>query len=265
MSDVAGVHAEKHEFALHVESLSLLIQKKGPGDSLIFSDEKLFHRMMTVLRLRIGDACVFFDQKVYITAVLKTCVGKKEVHVEIQTVQLTTILRPKITFLLPVLKRDDYEAALYALAEIGVNSIQLVFTHKTGNQWSGNRDTERARRILIAAAEQSKNFAYPTLKTPISLQEALKEYDEGGDKTVKVFFDPTGSRFFDVAQTLYSKQPEHVLLLVGPEGDLTVEEKKMVCANNFIFCALTPTILRAVHAATLAAGSVRSLLVSVLC
>ncbi|HLW72566.1 MAG TPA: RsmE family RNA methyltransferase [Candidatus Babeliales bacterium] len=265
MSDVVGVHAEKHEFALHVESLSLLIQEKDPGDSLIFSDEKLFHRMMTVLRLRIGDTCIFFDQKIYITAVLRAFVGKKEVHVEIQIVQLTTVLHPKITFLLPVLKRDDYESALYALAETGVNTIQLVFTHKTENQWSGSRDSERARRILIAAAEQSKNFAYPTLKTPVFLQEALKEYDESGDKTVKIFFDPMGSRFFDVAQTLYSKQPEHILLFVGPEGDLTIEEKKMVRTHNFIFCALTPTILRAVHAATLAAGSVRSLLVSVLC
>ena len=73
-----------------------------------------------------------------------------------------------------------------------------------------------------------------------------------------------GRKIFDVMQTLHSAQPEHVLLLVGPEGDLNLEEKKMVQANNFIFCALTPTIMRAMQAAAFAASFVRSLLVSAL-
>jgi len=260
MDDV-GAYKEKHEFALSVELLSLLIQKKGSGDSVIFSDDKLFHRIVTVLRLRIGDTCVFFDREIFITATIIAFVGKKQVHITIQSVQSTTALHPKITFLLPLLKRDDLESALYSLAEVGVNTIQLVSTQKTGNQWSRDRDNERIQRIIIAAAEQSKNFAYPHVKAPISLQAALKEYS---DAAAKIFFDPKGRKFFDVMQTLHSAQPEHVLLLVGPEGDLNLEEKKMVQTNNFIFCALTPTIMRATQAAAFAAGFVRSLLVSAL-
>ena len=257
MSDTV-VHKDKHEFAVYKESLSLLIHKKSPGSSIIFSDDKLFHRITTVLRLRVGDTCVFFDQEMYIRCIIQAFVGKKQIHVEIESAHPTTALRPHVTFLLPVLKRDDYETALYALTEVGVNSIQLVFTQKTGNGWSGDRDNDRAQRILIAAAEQSKNFAYPQLKAPISLEAALKEYNVA---SAKLFFDPQGKHFFDVMQTLHDKQPEKVVLLIGPEGDLTSEEKKMVLANNFIFCALTPTIMRAVQAAALAAGFVRSLLV----
>lgn len=258
MSNIAAAHKEKHEFALHIQSLSLLIQKKGPGSTVIFSDEKLFHRMVTVLRLRVDDTSVFFDQAIFITATIVAFVGKKQVHVVIKTIQPTTCLQPKVTFLLPMLKRDDYEAALYALTEVGVNYIQLVFTQKTGNQWAGNRDSERAQRILISAAEQSKNFAYPQLLAPVSLEVALKQ---NSGAAVKLFFDPEGELFFDVMQTVHNSQPEHVLLLVGPEGDLSLEEKKIVRTNGFIFCALTPTIMRAVQAAALAAGFVRSLLV----
>ena len=261
MNDSAEIHKQKHEFALYRESLSLLVHKKVPGNSIIFSDEKLFHRMMTVLRLRIGDGCVFFDRDTFVTAVVQAFVGKKQVHIEMRSIHSTAVLHSNITFLLPLLKRDDYEAALYALAEVGVNSIQLVFTQKTGNQWSGSRDSERAERILIAAAEQSKNFAYPQLHAPVSLEVALKKNAAAG---TKIFFDPQGERLFDVMKTLHSNQPKSVLLLVGPEGDLSLEEKKMVQANNFIFCALTPTIMRAVQAAALAAGFVRSLLVSAL-
>jgi 16S rRNA (uracil1498-N3)-methyltransferase len=258
------IHKEKHEFALCVESLSLLLQKKNSGNSVIFSDDTLFHRMVTVLRLQVGDTCVFFDRDVFIKALITTFVGKKQVHVTIQSIQPTIVLYPKITFLLPLLKRDDLESALYALTEVGVNTIQLISTQKSGAQWSQQRDNERIARIVIAAAEQSKNFAYPHVKAPISLQAALKEYNDGGDTTTKIFFDPEGRKIFDVMQVLHGAQPKHILLLVGPEGDLNLEEKKLVQVNNFTFCALTPTIMRATQAAAFAAGFVRSLLVSAL-
>lgn len=260
MNDNA-VYKDKHEFALYQKSLSLLIHQKVAGNSLLFTDEKLFHRMMTVLRLRSEDGCIFFDREHYIIVRIEAFVGKKQVHVVIESIHVTSILYPNVTFLLPMLKRDDYETALYGLTEVGVTTIQLVFTQKTGNQWSGERDSDRAQRILIAAAEQSKNFAYPYVKAPISLDAALKECTT---VPTKIFFDPQGELFFDVMHTLHDKQPEQVVLLIGPEGDLTAEEKKMVRANSFIFCALTPTIMRAVQAAALAAGFVRSLLVQAL-
>ena len=177
-----------------------------------------------------------------------------------QSKQLTTALRPTVTFLLPLLKRDDFEGALYSLAEIGVNSIQLVATHKTHTSWSDERDGERARRILIAAAEQSKNYAMPELKAPVALDKALQAMNM--TDSTKIFFDPLGESFFAVMSALHGNQPDHIVLLIGPEGDLTAQEKEMVHQKGFIFCALTPTIVRAVQAAALGAGLVRSLFVS---
>lgn len=252
------VHKDKHVFALYKESLSLLIQEKGAGDDLVITDETMLHRMVHILRLRSNDEFIFFDKDMYINATVVAFIGKKQIHLAIQSVHATIILRPQVTFLLPMLKREDYEAALYALTEVGVNTIQLIFTQKTGHKWSGERDEDRAQRIIIAAAEQSKNFAYPQLLAPISLEAALKKY---GDYATKLFFDPQGKHFFDVMHTLHTSKPEQVLLLIGPEGDLSLEEKEMVRLHDFIFCALTPTIVRAVQAATLAAGFIRSLLV----
>lgn len=259
MNGKALSNKERHEFALFVESLSALIQEKSSDSSFIVSDEKLLHRMVHVLRLSIDDTCIFFDRTIYVSVLIKAFVGKKQIHATITSKKKIQFLQPTITFLLPLLKRDDYESALYALAELGVNTIQLVFTQKTGYQWAGSRDKERAERILISAAEQSKNFAYPDLQEPISLEAALKKYDV---VSTKIFFDPTGKNFFDVMKTLQNSNPEDVLLLIGPEGDLRLEEKKMVQIHDFIFCALTPTVVRAVQAAALGAGFVRSLLVS---
>ena len=257
MNGKAVGNKEKHEFALFVESLSVLVCKSGSGSNVTLSDEKLLHRMVNVLRLRIDDQCVLFDRHIHASVTIVAFVGKKQVSVTVQSVQKTVFLQPTITFLLPLLKREDYESALYALAEVGVSTIQLVFTQKTAHHWAGAKDSDRAQRILIGAAEQSKNFAYPELKEPMSLEAALKKYSA---VCTKVFFDPEGQPLFDVMQKLHSNRADDVLLLVGPEGDLNLEEKKMVQVNDFIFCALTPTIVRAVQAAALGAGFVRSIL-----
>jgi RsmE family RNA methyltransferase len=56
------------------------------------------------------------------------------------------------------------------------------------------------------------------------------------------------------------KRAGATVLFVGPEGDLTDQEKVLLKQNGFIFCALTPTILRACEAIALGAGVVRSIL-----
>lgn len=256
MNSKAVENKEKHEFALHVESLSLLLQKKQAGESVVFSDEKMAHRIANVLRLKVDDQCILFDRYMHTSVIIEAFIGKKSLSVTIQSIQKNSTLQPTITFLLPVLKRDDYEAALYALAEVGVNVIQLVFTQKTPHQWAGKRDRDRAERILIAAAEQSKHFAYPEIKEPIALSAALENYDT---THVKLFFDPEGKKLFDVMHKVRDTKTKDIVLLVGPEGDLNLEEKKLVQMNNFVFCALTPTIMRAVQAASLGAGIVRSI------
>lgn len=249
------VSPEKHEFALFVESLSLLIQQKKIGDNIILSDESLIHRMVHILRLKIGDACILFDKYMNILVVIDELASKKKISIAIQSIEKNEVLKPTIIFLLPLLKRDDYEAALYNLAEVGVNIIQLIFTEKTTHQWN-SRDMDRAQRILTVAAEQSKNFTYPEIKQPITLIQALEEYET---IDTKLFFDPKGKLLFDVMNTVYAGKIKNILLLVGPEGDLTIEEKRIIRLKDFIFCALTPTTIRAVQAAALGAGFVRSL------
>ena len=52
----------------------------------------------------------------------------------------------------------------------------------------------------------------------------------------------------------------NIVLMVGPEGDLMGDEKAYLNGNGFVFCQLTPTILRAQQAVTVSVGALRSLL-----
>jgi len=249
----------KHLFAFHIPSLSLLLPAHSDGEKnqLIISDPTIFHRLVNVLRMNSTDECIIFDGIMHALVKIEHVIGKKQLVFLVQSIEPTYHLMPSITFLLPVLKRDNFEEAVYALAELGVTIIQPVFTDKTSHQWT-QKDSERAQKIIIAAAEQSKNFAYPQLKKPIFLKEALQQQVSS---CLKLFFDPQGKNFFDVVQSLYNTQPQQIVLLIGPEGDLNNEEKIIVHHNNFISCALTSTIIRSTQAAILGAGFVRSFFV----
>ncbi len=51
------------------------------------------------------------------------------------------------------------------------------------------------------------------------------------------------------------------MAVIGPEGDLTKEEKAYLKEQGFLFCALTPTVLRAQQAVALGLGILRSYLI----
>lgn len=245
---------EKHEFAVYIPQLSTSVDQLIVGDEYIISDENIYHRIVHVLRLEVNDVSVFFDQFYSVRCKMIMFKGKKQIISIIMDKKINIQLMPKITVLVPVLKRDDFEQALYALAAVGVTTIQCIETKKIStNRWQA-KDLERLQRIIIAAAEQSKNFNFPELRPPVSLDSVLCDI-----KGKKIFFDCDGESLREVVNTLSHDVAQEFILLVGPEGDLTSEEKDKVRQAGFIFCALTPTVLRSVHALFLGAGTMRSL------
>src|SRR5579872_90696 len=161
--------ATKHEFAIYVPELSKYLKQ----DKLVLQDPEVVLRVSSVLRLQLGEICLLFDRTMHVRCLIKA-VQKKTIEFQILFQQQNIVLKPQITCLLPLLKRDDLEVALYSAVELGANFVQLVLTEKVQRAWGGTKEFERLQRIMIAAAEQSKNFAIPELHAPLRLQEALR-------------------------------------------------------------------------------------------
>ena len=149
--------------------------------------EKLHQSLVRVLRLRSGDAVILFDRICHVRFILQEQQGKMRIRGVMHTKKANAILHPSITFLLPLLKRDDCSAALYSLTEIGVNEVRLVTTQKVQRAWGGQAELTRLQRVMVAS------------------------------------------------------------------------EKKIIKNAGFIFCALTPTILRATQATAVGDGVARSI------
>lgn len=237
--------ANKHEFALFFKELSL---HKGKA-AFAVTDAALVQRIISVLRLSKGESLVLFDTSVHVDCTLEA-LDKKQIIFAAHEWGQNRIITPEVTVLLPVLKRDALDAAIYSCTALGASAIQLLTTAKT-RAWGGAKELERLQRVVIAAAEQSKNFNFPVVYEPSDILDALQHY---GSIETKLFADVNGVSLPGLlAKTDFSKP---LLICVGPEGDLTSEEKEVI-KNSFTFCALTVTILRAEQALALLLGTVR--------
>jgi len=216
------------------------------------SDKTLIQRLIRVLRIQPDEEFILFNQQEHIYCSLVTA-DQKSMTLRIIKKEKNTILTPHITVLLPVLKRAALEEALYLVTELGAQEIQLITTDKTTKQQS--LDIERAQRIVIAAAEQSKQFAFPQVIQPIPLDTALKNC-----KKPLLIADIQGKSIGTYIPLL--KKQTALTLLVGPEGDFSQSEYELFAriADNGYHCTLTPTILRSEHAIALLVGIVRSML-----
>jgi 16S rRNA U1498 N3-methylase RsmE len=89
------------------------------------------------------------------------------------------------------------------------------------------------------------------------LEEVLKQVSLS---TPFLFADPEGLPLFEVVQQVCARKPHEVIIMVGPEADLTSAEKTLLKEYKATFCGLTPTVLRAHQAVGLLAGVLRATL-----
>ena len=247
----------KHEFALYINSLSSLMASVPVGGDLCITSEEIYHRIVNVLRLPMGDELILFNRAMNIRCILRTFRGKKEIDVQVLAKEHNPVSTPKITMIIPLLKREMLDDAVYSAVETGVNSIQLVATQKAQRRWGGDKELSRLQRVMIAAAEQSKHFAFPELLAPIPFDVLLDTVRTSAGP--KLFFDPNGKPLLSVLYDIQKQLPQELSLMVGPEGDLTPDEKNQLQDTGFTFCKLTPTILRAQQAVAISSGLFRSI------
>jgi len=238
------VPADKHIFAIHntnfwKDNFYVGLVKK-------LNDLEIVHRLVKVLRFEIGQKIIFFDSS-YHGIVEIVDVSKKDLSVKILNFDNNIKESSEVVFLLPLLKKEALEEAVYSLTEIGISQIQLVVTEKSRHKLLHEKEFHRLESIIIAAAEQSKNYTYPKIFTPIHLSEVVYQ-----DQSLKIVFDPQGESFFNLRNKKATQ--EKIYLLVGPEGGLTFQELQKLENDSFEKYHLTSTILRAVQAVAVGAA-----------
>lgn len=251
MHDKLKRHREhdRHEFAFFVRTLPASL---AVGTSYKIGDADVAHRMVYVVRIEEDDTAVLFGLK-HVATVRIATVKKSVILCTVLAFRPIERLAPSVSWYLPLLDREAFEESVSILTSMGATDITPIITEKSESRL---RSIERIERVMIAAAEQSKQFALPIVHPVVSLLESDACTQTNRIKTL--FFDPAGTNAYDVMTEIRATAGKPLACIIGPEGDLTVAEKERLRASGVFFCALTPTILRAEQAVTVAMGLIRS-------
>jgi RsmE family RNA methyltransferase len=223
----------------------------------IIEDKALIYRLSRIVRLKIGEQFMLFDGTICQTF---SIIASDQNRMTCRLVQTQDVhpLKPEIHWLIPLLERDAMERVVYFLAACGITSWTPIVAEKSHRNYLTPKEFDRLKRITIAACEQAKQFCLPIIHPARTFNE-IPDFLEKLGAARALFFDPDGVLSDEVVSSLREQNVQSMVCMIGPEGDLVEQEKKVLSKLGFTFCALVPTILRAEDACSLASGMLRSL------
>jgi 16S rRNA (uracil1498-N3)-methyltransferase len=199
------------------------------------------HYLARVMRVGEGDAVVLCDDLTGEWAARVVTADKRTVSLTAETMLRPREQVPDFTLCAALLKKDRFDLVLEKACELGVRSIQPVLTRRCV---ADKLNLERARSILVEAAEQCARTALPVLLAPVKLDALLKGWPE----TSALFFaDENGGA--NAAQQ-FAAHSGPAALLTGPEGGFDGAERAAIRALPQAHAiTLGPRILRGETAA----------------
>lgn len=200
----------------------------------LLKDEDLYH-IKTVMRMNVNDEIeVVYEQKVYI------CKLDKNYNAIIEKVIENNIIK-KMNYVLcvPILQEQKMSFILQKATELGVDLIIPILTSRSMVKVKDkeNKKIERWKRICKEASEQSKRVTIPL----VSEVKKITDLDLDGLKIVCSTKEKDNTLKKILKNNL---KCDKIIMVVGPEGGLTLDEENQLIDLGFIPTSLGDNILR---------------------
>ena len=168
-----------------------------------------------------------------------------------------------VTLVMSIYKFDRMEWAIEKATELGVAAIAPVIARRTEKHLAlaAEKRTERWRRIVNEASQQSRRSDVPLIHDPVGLSQRVRSSADGA-RIVLAEQERTTTFRATVEEAVASAKNEMPVLeiAIGPEGGWAPEEEALFDANGWRAASLGPRILRAETAAIAALAVVVSFL-----
>lgn len=199
------------------------------------------HHLLRVLRVRSGDELLLGDGRGGLAKAVVTDVEKRVLGVAVAEHAREAPPQPSVTLAFAVPRPSRADWLVEHGTEIGVTCFQPLWTARSRPQ--GIR-AERYRKVAIAAAGQCARAWLPEVREPLELAAFL-----GSElPQTRLLADQAGEAIPTPAADA------SCVLLVGPEGGFTDEEREQAIANDFAPVRFAQHILRTETAALVGAA-----------
>lgn len=157
---------------------------------------------------------------------------------------------PRITICPALLRPQRFDFMVEKVTELGVASIQPIWTERSQIRAEGVQRLARWRRLATEASEQSGRETRPEVHPPIEF--AALAVEPRAVDTVRIFASALEPETRVAALFERPELPAEVQILVGPAGGLSAEEANLARANGWRAATLGPRPLRAETASIVA-------------
>ncbi|MEO5889013.1 MAG: 16S rRNA (uracil(1498)-N(3))-methyltransferase [Ferruginibacter sp.] len=202
-------------------------------------NEETSKHVVQVLRMQNGEQLQLTNGKGNLFVAEITDPNKKKCAVKILAATYQPPLSKNTSIAISLVKNAHrFEWFLEKATEIGVGSIIPLICTRTEKQ---HFRTERMKSILISAMLQSQQTWLPGLQEQIKFSDYIKntKYNTHSKKFI------AHCKEEEARTQLNTYQPfSDSIILIGPEGDFTIDEIEMALQNGFSPVALGNTRLR---------------------
>ena len=212
-------------------------------------DEQESKHASKVLRLSVGDQILLIDGKggKYNAEILEN-VGKRiRVSVVSKTIEKERSVHYLHIAIAPTKNIERLEWFLEKATEIGVDEITPLLCRNSERK---SIKDDRLERVVVAAMKQSIKPFMPKLNPLIKADDFIKQNHSGGKYIAHCYDSDKLPLKFATTQNISS------IVMIGPEGDFSLEEVKLAEANGFQSVELGKERLRTETAGVVACHTV---------
>jgi 16S rRNA (uracil1498-N3)-methyltransferase len=234
-----------------MSKIRIYISAKEIKENLRIEEKEVIHKIKDVLRLGKNSKIYIFDGegKEYLYKI-------KEIKKNRLSLERENLIREenspenKLILGFPLLREEKVDFILQKCTELGISKFYPFICERSIRKEPNFLKLKRWQKIIKEATRQSNRLWLPHLEKVKDFKEIVR---------LKFSLKLVSSQNAGYLENSL-KEKKEIFIIVGPEGDFSDQEYKILKENNFIFFKLSPYILRTETAAIFSVG-----LISYLC
>ena len=200
------------------------------------------HYVKDVMRLKIGDKLSIFNTLGEWNAAIESY-EKNGAKIKIMEKVRDKDNEKNIWLAFSPIKQNSLNFLIQKGTELGVQKFIPILSDRTIVR---EVNIERIKKIIVEASEQSNRISVPEINKPDSLKIFLSIFPKNG----RLIFCDINSNQNNLKNIFEKKVDGPMCILIGPEGDFSENERKMIIDHNQTYSiSLAKNILKAETAA----------------
>ncbi|OBK72991.1 16S rRNA (uracil(1498)-N(3))-methyltransferase [Mycobacterium sp. 1274761.0] len=229
------------------------------GDLAVVDGDEGFHAA-TVRRIRAGEQLDLSDGAGAVAHCVIEEVAKTRLSARVQERWIVEPPTPSVTVVQALPKADRSELAIELATEAGADAFVGWQSARCVARWDAakaDKGLRRWRAVARSAARQSRRPYIPSVTGVVSTGELTSWLAEAvsAGTTVLVLHESAAEPMTELPVA----QAKSLILVVGPEGGITVDELAALSGAGAAVVRMGPTVLRTSTAAAVALGALGAL------